>query len=97
VEYRLLRGALGWRVGPLPRMGHGARWSLIAAAGAGVLAAGLRSMVDDVPSLVALVVVVGPAVAAYLLITHVMQVPEAVSLVRRARRALPSGRARPQH
>ena len=97
VEYRLLRGALGWRVGPLPPMGHGARWSLIAAAGAGVLAAGLRSVADDLPSLVALVVVVGPTLAVYLLITSVMQVPEAVTVVRRARRALPGRRPGSQH
>ena len=35
VEYRLLRSALEWRIGKLPPSGHGARWSLIAAAGSG--------------------------------------------------------------
>ncbi|MGI8984863.1 MAG: lipid II flippase MurJ, partial [Acidimicrobiales bacterium] len=38
VEYRLLRGALAWRIGRLPGLGHDARWSLIAAGAAGVLA-----------------------------------------------------------
>ena len=33
VEYRLLKGALEWRIGALPRLGHDARWCLIAAAG----------------------------------------------------------------
>ena len=40
VEYRLLRGALEWRIGPIAELGHDTRWSLIAAAGVGVLAAG---------------------------------------------------------
>jgi putative peptidoglycan lipid II flippase len=97
VEYRLLRGALGWRVGPLPRSGHGSRWSLLAALGAGVLAAGLRSVADGLPSAVALALVLGPTLAVYLLITTVMQVPEAVALVARVRRSLPGGRPGLQH
>ncbi len=91
VEYRLLRGALEWRVGALPRMGHDARWSMIAAAACGVLAAGLRSVTDDAPRLTAALVVLVPAGLTYLLITATMRVSEAAALTRRARRLLPGG------
>jgi putative peptidoglycan lipid II flippase len=86
VEYRLLRGALAWRVGPMPGFSHDARWAMIAAAASGILAAGLRSITDDLPSLVALVAVVVPAGAAYLAITATMAVSEATALVGRVRR-----------
>ena len=89
VEYRLLRGAIEWRIGPLRRMGHGARWSLIAAAAVGVLAAGLRSVTDDLPRMVAAVAVGVPVVVSYLTITAAMAVPEATALVSRIRRLLP--------
>ncbi len=86
VEYRLLKGALQWRIGALPRMGHDARWSLVAAAACGVLAAGIRSVTDDLPRLVALVVVALPTGGTYLAITATMRVSEATALVGRARR-----------
>ncbi len=86
VEYRLLRGALGWRIGALPGLGHDARWSLIAAGACGVLAAGLRSVAQDLPSLVALLVVTVPVAATYLAITATMAVSEASALVGRVRR-----------
>lgn len=89
VEYRLLRGALEWRIGRLPGLGHDARWSLIAAGAAGALAAGLRSVTDDAPRLVALAIVVVPAGLTYLTITATMAVSEASALLRRARRLLP--------
>jgi len=89
VEYRLLRGALEWRIGHLPGLGHDARWSLIAAAGAGILAAGLRSVTDDLARPVALLVVLVPAGVAYLAITATMAVSEATALLQRARRLLP--------
>ena len=82
VEYRLLRGALGWRLGPLPRLGRDARWSLIAAGASGVLAAGLRSVSDDLPRASALLVVLLPAAVTYLGITAAMQVSEAQALLR---------------
>ena len=91
VEYRLLRGALGWRLGPLPGLSHDSRWSLIAAAAAGVLGAGMRSVTDQLPSLVAVVVVVVPVGCTYLAITATMAVSEASALVARARRLVPSG------
>jgi putative peptidoglycan lipid II flippase len=93
VEFRLLKGALEWRIGALHPIGHGSRWCLIAGAGCGVLAAGLRSWADDLPQLVAATVVCGPTILAYLTITAVMRVPEATLLVGRARRLLPGGRA----
>lgn len=89
IEYRLLRGALEWRIGRLPGLGHDSRWSLIAAAAAGVMAAGLRSISDDLPRLVAFGVVVVPAGLTYLAITATMAVSEASALLRRARRLLP--------
>ena len=89
VEYRLLRGAIEWRIGRLPRMGHGARWSLIAAGAAGVLAAGIRSVTDDLPRWLAALAVGLPVVAAYLTITATMAVPEATALLNRLRRRLP--------
>jgi len=89
VEYRLLRGALEWRIGPIAEFGHDTRWSLLSALGAGVLAAGLRSVTDGLPSLVALVIVVGVAGLTYLGITATMQVTEARVIVNRVRRLLP--------
>jgi hypothetical protein len=82
----VLRGALEWRIGKLPGLGHGERWSLIAAGAVGVLAAGLRSVTDDLPRLGAAVVVLVPAALTYLLITVTMAVPEATALVGRVRR-----------
>lgn len=90
VEYRLLKGALEWRIGRLPRAGHGTRWSLIAAGASGVLAAGLRAVTDHHPRLVAAGLVLVPTAFTYLLITTTMAVPEATALVDRVRRRLPS-------
>lgn len=89
IEYRLLRGALEHRLGKMPRASHDAHWSLIAALAVGVLAAGLRSVTEGLPRLVAFAAVVGPAGLAYLTITAVMQVGEASALISRARRLLP--------
>jgi len=86
LEYRLLRTALKWRLGELPRLGHGARWSLVAAGAVGVLAAGLRSVTADLPRLLAFVVVCVPAVVTYLAITRLMAVPEAEAVLGRLRR-----------
>ena len=88
VEYRLLRGALGWRIGELPRVGHDGRWSLIAALACGVLAAGLRAQTSDLPRLVAGVAVLVPTGAAYLAITAAMRVSEATALLARGLRLM---------
>ncbi len=87
VEYRVLRGALEWRIGKLPGMSHGERWSLLAAGASGVLAAGLRSVSGDLHSFAAAAFVLVPAGFTYLLITSTMAVPEARALLGRARRA----------
>jgi putative peptidoglycan lipid II flippase len=93
VEYRLLRGALEWRIGRLPALGHDSRWSLLAALGAGVLAAGVRATTDDLARPLAALVVVAVAGAVYLGITASMGVSEARALVDRARALAPSGRS----
>jgi putative peptidoglycan lipid II flippase len=85
-EYRVLRGALEWRIGKLPRFSYGERWSLLAALGAGVLAAGLRASSDQLHPLLAAAVVLVPAGLTYLLITATMAVPEASAIVARGRR-----------
>jgi putative peptidoglycan lipid II flippase len=85
VEYRILRGALEWRIGKLPPMSLAARWSLLAAGASGVLAAGLRAVSTDLPSIVAATVVFVPAAATYLAITATTAVPEARALVGRVR------------
>lgn len=89
VEYRLLKGALRWRIGEIPRIGHDGKWSLIAALACGVLAAGLRSVAVDLPRLVAGLAVLVPTGLVYLTITATMHVSEATALVSRARRLLP--------
>lgn len=88
VEYRLLKGALQWRIGSIPRLGSDGRWALIAALACGVLAAGLRSYTDDLPRLVAAAAVLVPTGLAYLAITAAVGVSEATALVNRAARAL---------
>lgn len=94
LEYAILRGALAWRIGRLPRASTAARWSLLAAFASGVLAAGLRSVTDDLHRMLAAIVVVGPALGTYLLITATMRVPEASALVDRLRRLLPAAARR---
>jgi putative peptidoglycan lipid II flippase len=86
VEYRVLRSALEWRIGRLPRISSDAVWCLVAAGASGVLAAGLRSATSDLPRLLAGPAVCGPALLTYLAITATMRVPEAHALVARLRR-----------
>jgi putative peptidoglycan lipid II flippase len=89
IEYRLLRGALQHRIGRLARLGRDSRWSLLAALAAGVLAAGLRAVTDDLARPVAVVAVVVPTGLTYLVITTTMAVTEARTLLGRLRRILP--------
>jgi putative peptidoglycan lipid II flippase len=88
VEYRVLRGALGWRLGPLPRAGTDTRRTLVAAVGAGVLAAGLRATTSDLPAVLAAGVTFGVAGVVYLAICHAFEVTEARALLDRGRRLL---------
>jgi putative peptidoglycan lipid II flippase len=90
IEYRLLRGALDWRLGgALPGPGHDSRWSIIAGLGVGVLAAGIRANTQDLALPLAAILVVGVAGAVYLGITATMGVGEARALIGRLRRLLP--------
>jgi putative peptidoglycan lipid II flippase len=83
VEYAILRGVLMYRIGRLPRMSLAARWCIVASVAIGVLAAGIRSVSDDVTPLLALLVVCGPAGLTYLAITGSVGVPEARALLGR--------------
>lgn len=85
VEYGLLRGALRWRVGRLPRAGPAGRRALVAAMAAAVLAAGLRVATSDLPAPVAAALTFGLAGGAYLAICHAFAVEEARVLLRRVR------------
>jgi putative peptidoglycan lipid II flippase len=88
VEYRVLRGALGWRLGPLPRAGVDTRRTLVAAVGAAVLAAGLRAATSDLPAVLAAGVTFGVAGVVYLAICHAFEVTEARAVLDRGRRLL---------
>jgi len=79
---------LEWRIGRLPGLGHDSRWSIAGALASGILAAGLRSVTNDLPRIVAFVIVMGPAVLVYLAITATTGVTEARLLLGRGRRLL---------
>ena len=89
IEYRLLKGAIERRIGPLPAISRSARWSLAAALVVGVASMGLRIAFDGLPPLVTAVVVGVPTGLAYLAITSVAAVPESVALLHRLRRLFP--------
>ncbi|MGH9113964.1 MAG: murein biosynthesis integral membrane protein MurJ [Acidimicrobiales bacterium] len=92
-EYRMLSRALAWRVGRTRLAG---RWLNPIAAGctaSAVVAVAAEALFGDLPSLVALVLVLGPAGLAYVAVTKRLGVPEAAinlgrvgNLVSRARR-----------
>ncbi len=85
LEYHLLRGALRWRIGRFSATGPAARASLVAAGAIGVLAAGIRAVSDDLPSIVAAALILVPTGALYLAITASFGVPEATALIARVR------------
>jgi putative peptidoglycan lipid II flippase len=83
VEYRLLSRALAWRVGRTRLAG---RWLDPIAAGcaaAAIVAVLAEALFGALPSLVALVLVVGPAGLVYVAITRRLGVPEATIMVSR--------------
>ncbi len=91
-EYRLLSRALAWRVGRTHLAG---RWLNPIAAGcaaAAVVAVACEALFGELPSLVALVLVVGPAGLVYVAVTRRLGVPEATIMLRRV--ASLTGRAR---
>jgi putative peptidoglycan lipid II flippase len=84
VEYRLLSRALAWRIGRTRLAG---RWLNPIAAGctaAAVVAVVCEALFGALPSLVALVLVVGPAGLVYVAVTRRLGVPEATIMLRRA-------------
>ncbi|MGE3619282.1 MAG: murein biosynthesis integral membrane protein MurJ [Acidimicrobiia bacterium] len=96
IEFRLLHGALQWRIGRFETVGPATRAALVAAGAIAVLAAGIRSVTHDLPSLVGAAVVLVPAGATYLAITTSFGVPEAAAIVGRARALVGGSRgARP--
>jgi len=77
IEYRLLSRALAWRIGRTHLAG---RWLSQIAIGCAVTAGVAyvaALMFGDLPALLSLVLVVGPAGAAYLAVTYRLHVPEA--------------------
>jgi putative peptidoglycan lipid II flippase len=83
VEYRFLSRALAWRIGRTHLAG---RWLNPIAAGcaaAAVVAVVAEALFGGLPSLVALVLVLGPAGLVYVAITRRLGVPEATIMVRR--------------
>jgi putative peptidoglycan lipid II flippase len=92
VEYRFLSRALAWRIGRTRLAG---RWLNPIAAGcaaAAVVAVVCEALFGELPSLVALVLVVGPAGLVYVAATRRLGVPEATIMLRRV--ASLTGRAR---
>jgi putative peptidoglycan lipid II flippase len=82
-EYRLLSRALAWRIGRTHLAG---RWLNPIAAGcaaAAVVAVACEALFGELPSLVALVLVVGPAGLVYVAVTRRLGVPEATIMLRR--------------
>ncbi len=83
VEYRFLSRALAWRIGRTRLAG---RWLNPIAAGcaaAAVVAVVAEALFGGLPSLLALVLVLGPAGLVYVGITRRLGVPEATIMVRR--------------
>jgi putative peptidoglycan lipid II flippase len=83
VEYRLLSRALAWRIGRTHLAG---RWLNPIAAGcaaAAVVAVVCEALFGELPSLVALVLVVSPAGLVYVAVTRRLGVPEATIMLRR--------------
>jgi putative peptidoglycan lipid II flippase len=82
-EYRLLSRALAWRIGRTHLAG---RWLNPIAAGcaaAAIVAVVCEALFGEMPSLVALVLVVGPAGLVYVAVTRRLGVPEATIMLRR--------------
>jgi putative peptidoglycan lipid II flippase len=79
IEYRMLSTALAWRVGRTKIAG---RWLTQIAIGCAI-AAGVAFVAQmamaSLPSILEAIFVLGPAAAAYMLVTHRLGVPEAVA------------------
>jgi putative peptidoglycan lipid II flippase len=87
VEYRVLRGALEWRIGRFPARNRDTRAALLAALAAGAVALVLRPVSEDLPLLLSAAATLGPAGIVYLALTMAFGVTEARSLAGRLRGA----------
>jgi putative peptidoglycan lipid II flippase len=83
VEYRLLSRALAWRIGRTHLAGRWLNPIAVGCAAAAVVAVVAEALFGELPSLVALVLVLGPAGLVYVTITRRLGVPEAGIMVRR--------------
>ena len=94
IEYRMLARAVAWRIGRTRMAG---RWlnpiAAACAASALVAYALITVFPDDLPSLIQVPVVFGPAGLTYLFLTRRFQVPESLDLTSKLERFLP-GRSR---
>jgi putative peptidoglycan lipid II flippase len=82
-EYRLLSRALAWRIGRTHLAGRWLNPIAIGCAAAAVVAVVCEALFGELPSVVALVLVVGPAGLVYVAVTRRLGVPEATIMVRR--------------
>jgi putative peptidoglycan lipid II flippase len=83
VEYRVLRGALSWRIGRFPSRHRDTRAAVIAAVVAGGVGLALRPVTEDLPLLLSAAGTIGPAALAYLVLTSALGVTEARATIRR--------------
>ena len=85
IEYRLLARALAWRVGRTHLAGRWIGPIAIGCAAAAAVAWLTELLFGGLPSLVAAVLIVGPAALAYVAVTFRQEVPEAAATVARVR------------
>ena len=85
IEYRLLARALAWRVGRTHLAGRWIGPIAVGCAAAAAVAWLTELLFGGLPSLVAAVLIVGPAALAYVAVTFRQEVPEAAATVARVR------------
>jgi putative peptidoglycan lipid II flippase len=86
VEYLALSRALAWRIGRTRLAGRWLNPIAVGCAAAALVAAGLISVVPEMPSLLLAAATLGPAGLTYLVATRALQVPEALDLTTRIER-----------
>ncbi|HET6833925.1 MAG TPA: murein biosynthesis integral membrane protein MurJ [Acidimicrobiales bacterium] len=82
-EYRLLSRALAWRIGRTRLAGRWLNPIARGCAAAAIVAVVAEALFGELPSLVALVLVLGPAGLVYVAVTRRLGVPEATIMVSR--------------
>jgi putative peptidoglycan lipid II flippase len=94
VEYRMLSRAVAWRIGRTRMAGRWLNPIAVACMAAALVAYVLITVFpDDLPSLIQVPAVFGPAGLTYLFVTRQLQVPESLELTSKLERFLP-GRGR---